>query len=313
MTTNNTIELAWHTFDTVRSTSKDTPTPSAETEKDNRCKQCHGSNSIVMATETVCQDCGLVQKYTRYMSDTYDPIEHSGTFVSNAKNTKLKKMLDWYMWTNDEKTEYKLTNYTKTLCARVGVPDCIETMVCNTVVKVMDAIKKHDGTKRAKVKDGIILVCVQYVTKHMSNATCYLSAVDLAKKQGIDIKYITRAEKLIMELVSSKKLELGNVLYTTQTPMCAIQQVMQQKNIKIAKGILLQVEQVISICADNDLLLDHTPLSIGVCCLFYVLCRNNIDMNAKQCSSLFGISLVTITKTMNKLIQYTDVLESKMV
>ena len=74
-------------------------------------------------------------------------------------------MQDWFMWTNDEKNSYKLSNYTKDLCNKLSIPDTLTPLICNIVNVVISAIKKYEGTKRARVKDGIILSCIEYVGK----------------------------------------------------------------------------------------------------------------------------------------------------
>jgi transcription initiation factor TFIIIB Brf1 subunit/transcription initiation factor TFIIB len=208
----------------------------------------------------------------------------------------MSKMQEWLMWTNEEKNIYKLKNYVKDLCQKLQIVPKIISDIIDTSVFVMETIKKHDGTKRAKVKDGIILVCIQYVSRGS------LSAIDLSKKLDLDIKYITKAEKMILELTNSKKLNLDkNILLQTKTPFDYIIDVIKKQNLKINDQILQQVKQLIKTCETNDLLLDHTPLSVGVCCFYYILKLYDIEIDIKMFSELYNLSIVTIVKTFNKL------------
>lgn len=275
------------------------------------CQGCKSDNFSMSSHEIVCADCGLVQN--TYISNLqsnlpYETQETPTRRTYSAGNAKLKKMQEWYMWTNKEKNEYKLVNYTKALCSKLEINEALTSSICATVVEVMNVIKKHDGTKRARVKDGIILTCIQYVSKNgVHSGTSYISAVDLARKINLDIKYVTKAEKIILELLAGKKLNLNKKnMLETQHPYEYVLTVVQKKSLKIPPIILQQAKQLISVCEANDLLLDHTPLSIGVCCFYYVLKANEIELDVKLFSDLYDLSVVTVIKTYNKLKQYDD-------
>jgi hypothetical protein len=211
----------------------------------------------------------------------------------------MKKMQDWYMWTNEEKNAYKLAVYTKSLCKTLNITETFQQLIADTVIEVMTIIRKHDGTKRARVKDGIILCCIQYVTKTLQQE---LSAIALAKKMNLDIKYVTRAEKIILELINSKKLHLNkSSILETKDPFSYVMDVINKKSIKVSDDILIKISNLIDYCQANDLLLDHTPLSIGVCCFYYVLKLNDMQIDMKVFSELYDLSIVTVIKTHNKL------------
>lgn len=285
------------------------------TSNDAICQGCKSDKLSMFSHEIVCSDCGLVNN--KYISNSQSnlPFETHETPTRSSYSTcnlKLKKMQEWYMWTNDEKNEYKLVNYTKALCSKLEVNEGLTHPICGTVVEVMNVIKKHDGTKRARVKDGIILTCIQYVSKNGVNGT-YISAIDLARKMDLDIKYVTKAEKIILELLANKKLKLDKKnMLETQHPYEYVLTVVQKKSLKIPSMILKQVEELINICEKNDLLLDHTPLSIGVCCFYYVLKANEIELYVKVFSELYDLSVVTVIKTYKKLKKYDDFIKKEL-
>ena len=127
----------------------------------------------------------------------------------------------------------------------------------------------------------------------------------MAKQLDLDIKYVTRAERLILELVNSKKLNLSkSVVLDTQKPYDYIINTIKSKNLNINNQILEHTRSLITICEDNDILLDHTPLSVGVSCFYYILKLNNIDIDLKMFSELYDLSVVTVVKTYNKLKVY---------
>lgn len=275
-------------------------------EKDaHKCKGCASTN-LLNSDEMTCLDCGLIQE-TFYMSRNLSSFENVIPYRKTGGSNKIQKMQEWFMWTNEEKNTYKLTNYTKNLCNQLKIPEVLHTQIFDTVNHVINVIKQQEGPKRARVKDGIILVCIEYVAKYASvNMNINnISASELGKNLGIEIKYITKAEKIIMELVNSKKLILDKTtILSTESPFYYVKNVIDKRGIKIDIDILMLVQKLITYCEDNDVLLDHTPLSIGVCCLYYVLIENNITIDIKVISEIYNLSVVTILKTTNKIKQF---------
>lgn len=266
------------------------------------CTQCLGSDIVLHSNERICSDCGLVlASYLNTSSVSFDAVVQPTFHRPNnsARSNKIKKMQNWYMWSNEEKNAYKLGTYTKDLCTKLDINEDFQQVIADTVIEVMTIIRKHDGTKRARVKDGIILCCIQYVSKSIKHE---MSACDLAKRLHMDIKYVTKAEKIILELINNKKLHLdkGSILETKQ-PFSYVMDVVRRKCLRISEDILKEISTLIHFCQENDILLDHTPLSIGVCCFYYVLKANNIPIDMKVFSELYDLSVVTVIKTYNKL------------
>ncbi len=297
------IDAAWKSMEAcLDMNSKKESSDQREVQK--VCKSCQSDNLAYDSSEVVCYDCGVIQYAVIQTCESYDNSVVSVRKTSGQANSKLQRMQEWYMWSNEEKNSYKLSTYTKSLCSQLNIPEAMVKNVCDTVITVMNAIKKHDGTKRARVKDGIILTCIQYVSNDGYGS---LSAVDLAKTLGIDVKYVTKADKLILELINTHKLNLDkcNVL-ETQKPFYHVKRVIQKHKLSIPPILVTQVEHLIDVCEKNDLLLDHTPLSIGVCCFYYILKNNDVKLDIKQFADLYNLSVVTIIKTYNKLKQHDE-------
>jgi transcription initiation factor TFIIIB Brf1 subunit/transcription initiation factor TFIIB len=259
---------------------------------------------------STCNHCGLVlnkdPEYSNYHFEEQQPQQKS-CYKSSGSNNRLMKMQEWMMWTNEEKNEYKLNKYTKELCEKLQISESLVDYVCNLVSQVMTAIKNGcDGPKRSRVKDGIIIVCIYYISK--GTLTVY-SYMDLAKQIDLNMKYISKADKILMELINSKKLNLSkdfmDNFFKTENPIDYVTKIIDKYELGINEHILNQVIELISICEDNDILLDHTPLSVGVSCFYYILDINNIDINVKLFSDIYDLSMVTVLKTFNKLKQHT--------
>jgi transcription initiation factor TFIIIB Brf1 subunit/transcription initiation factor TFIIB len=275
-----------------------------------QCKSCNSTNIYITQSEFVCNDCGLVNN--KIFSSTVflnNDVEFSKPKNINYNNqfSKIQKMQEWFLWTNEEKNSYKLTNYTKELCSKLNITEILIPIICKVVNVVMDAIKKYDGTKRARVKDGIILSCIQYVA---DDNNLNISICELAKKINLDIKYVTRADRIILELINNQKLNLKkNTVQNIKTPIEYILATINNYKLEIPDIIIKKLKALIKFCETNDILLDHTPLSIGVCCFYYVLKTNNIDINIKTFATMYDLSIVTILKTFNKLNIHSNVIQ----
>lgn len=267
------------------------------------CNQC---DAEMYDNDNTCRECGLVTNESIFSSYCYD--EQPQKLKMRVKDSKLEKMQKWMMWTNDERNEYKLKEYVRNFCQELDVVDAIVPDVFYFVLQVMTSIKSTcDGPKRSSVKDGIIIVCIYYVSKSIKKPCSY---IELSRKINLNMKYISRADKLIMELITSKKLKIPDrfleLLQKIETPIEYIQSIIEKFQLTIDRRILTQVEDLIGICKDNDILVDHMPMSIGVSCFYYVLFINNIDLSVKTFSEMYDLSVATVSKTFNKLKVYTE-------
>lgn len=271
------------------------------------CKNCNSNNLQKDNYQIICFDCGLIlgdDRITSNYSFESKTINNTGfqTKQKGSYNNRITKMQEWYMWSNEEKNLYKLKTYIKELCDKLQIPEYLLQSITDTCVKVMISIKQTEGTKRARVKDGILIVCIHYVTKDTHIPFSY---IDMAKKLKMDIKYVTKAERMILELINSKKLNLDKKsILETKKPYEYIIETINKYNLKISQEILKYVQILIEICEDNDLLLDHTPLSIGVSCFYYILKLKSADIDLKIFSEFYNLSVVTVIKTFNKLKAY---------
>lgn len=292
------LEKLWEEFDNAKENQIENQIEKQGEKQDILiCKNCLSDNVLKDGT-FVCYDCGLTLNEDRISLQQVFENNIPISIKSNFK-CRINKMQEWYMWTNSEKNEYKLKICVQDLCKKLKIAENLIGSIVDTVILVMNAIKINDGTKRARVKDGIILACIHYVSKDTPTPYSYS---ELIKRLDLDIKYITKAERLILELINSNKLNLDKQLVLkTQKPFDYVMNTVKQKGLRINSDILEKVNSLIEICEDNDLLLDHTPLSIGVCCFYYILKLEKIDIDIKLFCEMYQLSVVTVIKIHNKL------------
>ena len=268
------------------------------------CSNCESENIMYDCRDgTVCGDCGLVlQQFAQVSEYAFEEARPMKQMCHNTavSNSRIQKIQEWMTWNNAEKSEYKLKTYTRELCEQLNIYTNIIQGVCHMVVKVMNSIKsRNDGPKRSRVKDGIIVSCIHYISKEQGLQVNYLK---LARSINLDIKYVSKADKILMDL----NFLDNSILNLTESPIGYIQSVVQKYSLQnrinnidefVAKSIVL-----VNICEDNDILLDNTPVSVGCSCFFYVLSKShNLEIDIDFFAEMFGLSSVTITKTVNKL------------
>ena len=263
---------------------------------------CVTSDIIEVKGSYICNLCGVVANNVLNISS--EDISHTiNADTISHKPKYLNKYHEWTLYTNEEKNSYRLYVYTTQLCRKLEIPDHLSQTVSDYVLYVMETVKKYDGTKRAKVKDGIILVCIQYVYKEIDSfENSKKCTVTLAKKLGIDVKYITKAETLILEMINAGKLKMSkNFVVDTPRAFDYVREVINKQQMQVPKKLCEQVKRMIDICEREDILSNHTPLSIGVSCFYYILLANDIKLDIKSLAELYDMSFATIQKTYAKL------------
>lgn len=281
------------------------------------CKNC---DEDLQSGDNVCYNCGLETGGVEYSSYNFEEVEQIPYKKASFQNSRIAKIQEWFTWTSEEKNEYKLNKYTKEFCYNLNnsFSDTKKNIMLNEniieqvvifVSQVMKAIKDDfNGPKRSKVKDGLIIMCIYYILK--SNGGTCISYIDISKILKIEMKYISSANKTITLLINNGKLKIKesfkDFIFKTEKPIDYINKIIEKYSLSIDSSILIQVSNLIDICEDNDILLDHTPLSIGVSCFYYILTLNSLEIDIKLFSELYNISIVTIDKTFKKLLCFKE-------
>lgn len=283
---------------------------------------CNNCNEDLELSDNVCYNCGLETGQVEYSNYNFEETDQVSYSKVSSQNNRITKMQEWFKWTNEEKNEYKLNKYTKEFCYNLNhlfsnnkiniiLNENVIEQVVIFVSQLMKAIKDNfSGPKRSRVKDGLTIMCIYYTLK--SNQI-YTSYIDISKMLKIEMKYISSANKTITQLVNNGKLKVEesfkNFIFKTEKPTDYINKIIDKYNLSIDQLILNQVSSLIDICEDNDVLLDHTPLSIGVSCFYYILSLNSLEVDINLFSEIYNISIVTIDKTFKKLLNYKEQFE----
>ena len=285
-----------------------------------KCKKC---NHLEYNTIDVCTNCGLVinnvQIYDSfYYKDDVCNENHGNDSNESYKriklNGKMSKMTKWISESNNEKHEYKLLLYVKNLCNKLNIQTHINYIYDITSL-ILKLIKEREGTKRSKVKDGIIIVCIYYTfKKHNLELKIFnqeFTLHNLAKNINIDLKYIRQAEKTILDLITKNLIDMDkNILLNVKSSDGYIQEI---KDIFItlnefspaSHNIFFKLKELIKYIEYNEIFLDITPYNIAVGCFYYILKNENgkkCTINLMCFSKSYNVSYTTIQKIYKKCI-----------
>jgi hypothetical protein len=239
----------------------------------------------------ICLECGVVlENHPEFDNYAYEhPIESKG---HSTPFNRLSKLQEWIAWSKEEKVEYKLKKYVREFCEQLSIyPNLIDS-VCNLVYHVLEKIKeKNDGSKRSRVKDAIIINCITYINKDYC-------PYDLAKRANIDVKYISKADRVLLGL---------NLLKNAPQTEKKDEKTFRQEFL-CKQGLLSYLEQIeqnyvilTELCEDNQLL----PQSdTSVICFYYLLDKilgNSNGNLVNTFSDHFKITTSHLIKSLNKL------------
>lgn len=229
------------------------------------------------------------------------------TYANTLNYNRLKKIHEWSNNTKEQQRFLKLKSYVRELCIKIGnleSPHIFDNIV-DITLHVITNLHDVKGIKRGNVKNGIICVCIYYTCKQFASKN--LDYNYISKILDLPMKYITNAEKLILELINSGKISLKkDLLLSNNKPI----DYLTNSSIIIPNDVLTITIKLINLCDQHDILSDNSPVSIGVSCLYYVI-KNVIkdkmyNTTPQSLSNIYNVSIVTITKTYNKLIKYND-------
>ncbi len=295
------------------------------------CSNCKNKDNIIEDTDQgtiVCTNCGQVlenifdscAEWRNYDDDKGDKIRCSvvtnqllpqsslGTTISGgAWKSRLKIIHNWSAMPYKERSLNTVFKEIQSKCAQYKILKCIEDDA-KIMYKNISESKHIDGRTmiiRGDNRKSLIAACVFFACKRKGMTRSPKEIADL-----FNIKYtcMTKGCKNLQKVIDMKLIEVNTGTSKPEdfvSRFCKELKLKQQfidQTIKIAKNIKkLNVASV------------HTPYSIAIASLIIMLEANNMEneqFNRKSLCQKFGVSEITIIKTLKKISEYKDIIIS---
>ncbi|NDC95073.1 hypothetical protein EB118_15980 [bacterium] len=284
------LDTVWDIYDDILTTTDNAPL---------FCSQCKTDEHVSSNSgERTCTNCGLVLA-AEYNDSCYNnKFEYNFVPKRQVKGVDAERIRRWHLYTSEEKGNYRASSYVEELCVKLGIPPSVIPVVVDTVAMVMKKIKEVYGTKRAKVKDSIIVVCISCVAKDFGMDVTQL---EICKKLNVSVKYLSKAETMLIELYNAGKLKKNYSTGLLRDPYEHILFLLKRHNLEVSDRIKMVCKKVIHYCENNDILPSQSPMVLGTICLYYVLQKCECDIDLGTFSSVFNLSSVTLSKGVSTL------------
>ena len=268
------------------------------------CTQCSTDEySRVVNGELTCTRCGLVLS-KEYSDISFDVVQQYPSIQSSViGQSTVCRLQHWYNYTNEEKNAYKLFGYIQSICTRLDLPESVVDIVRENVQLVMSQVKQTYGTKRAKVKDSIIAVCVACVVADLG---IQLTQQDIAKVLCVTARYISKAETMMIELYNAGKLPRNYANGQFKNPFEYVLFLVKKHKLAGIDNVLKYCKSTINYCEANDILSGQSPMTLGVVCFYYSFKKLGYTIDIKTFASVCALSHVTLLKCMQTLEKYSS-------
>jgi len=289
-----------------------------------KCSNCHTDEFIVQDTFggfDVCQKCGEVvdtaifdhnpewkvnddnsQPRCGNPTNPLYPQSSMGTAMAGKCPNKLKKLHNWSIVPHRERSLNGVLTDIKKKCDSVGLVGCIKddaqilykiTSECKTIDK------KNNIIVRNKNKTGLMAACIFYACKRKGETK---SQKEIAKMFGVKQSCVNKGCKNFIKYVQYKNIDYNtNLSYPIQyiKPFCA--------KLTIDKKYIILIESAAQNIQKINIVSSHTPISIAVACILLCSEHYQIPKINKLCiAKTFNISIVTLMKAYEKLVNFTD-------
>lgn len=286
-------------------------------QNNNICQYCK-SDSLIYEDTILCSNCGAVNNLsldysleTRYYgtddnknsgdpsrcggpSNPLLPDLSLGTMINGHGNQIFRKLHKWNSVTYKERSLIKVFNKISKTGNEGIIPNCILDKA-----SVMYKMLSEDSIKRGTSRESLIAACIWNALKAKDNTR---STKEIAKLFKISIKKMTSGCKEFNEKMYNKNKGFVNELKPTKSADYINRYCML---LKLDDVYIKKVEDIVNISHLIGILIQNTPQSIAVGCIFIVSEKYNLGFTKKILHELCDISEVTISKTYKELEKYS--------
>jgi len=294
-----------------------------------KCKNCGSINYRNIKNQIICIDCGNIISYSSMNSieittdskilSPMDQLFFQMTKINTItrfKNSTLNKIQYWsgpYLEKINKDTIKKIQEN----CNKLNLNTKIFNDAVNLYFLSYNNIEKHKRLlnndnnyihinfsdyiiTRGDNRIGILGACVYYACKKNN----YLFDIKkIAEAFEVKPNILHKGCKIFIEAINKTKINIDTDIVL---PIHFINYISDK--LEIDNSTTKKIKELIVRIQDNNICLNHLPLSVCICSVLLYYKHNHQKIFNKKISELFDISNVTINKTLYDLNKYYDFL-----
>ncbi len=228
-----------------------------------------------------------------------------GSFFGGAR--KIKQLQTWCAMPYRERALNCMFKELHTRCTTGNILRCIEDDAKIMIKKMYDC-KHIEGSYKDKyiivrgsARTGLMAMCVYYACKRKGMPRTLKEIADIFE---VSIEVLTNGKKKFHKFLKISNLNI-NIGYNNSDDFVK----RYCKDLHIKQEFIDQTLTISNNIKKLNIASSHTPSSLAVCSILLMADINNFKtINKKLLSKKFKISDVTLTKTLNKIILFKNIL-----
>ena len=294
------------------------------------CKNCKSQNLVINNAKghMVCTDCAVInEEYldenpeinnmendgnnsSRYGTPAsfFFPKASLGTKIVSKNFNRLSLLQKQGQMPYKEKSLMDVLETIQSKCKKYGITQSIIDSAKILYKKVSESVH-NKGKRKGK---NIIMRCIN---RRSMIAACLFHACKLQKETrspkeiadiyDLEIKHVNRGCRKFCDIIDSNTLfyQIKSSQSSDFIERFAKRLNIDKQYINISKDVSNNIHKL-------DLASTHEPPSVAAGCILMVTQHYNIPLSKKQISEIFGISDVTISKTLRKIMPFHKIVLS---
>jgi len=240
----------------------------------------------------------LSKQKAQIIDKTTSQMCSSTTFNTyNSSFTRLRKINNWYLSPHQEKSF-------KNICDKI-IHFCnngeLNQNIINHAYKLFHDLKNNKEFKscRGDNLDGVIGACIYYSCREHDISRTYK---DISNICEVSVTDITNGINIFQDIFK----HTSNIDFIQHITSYSDNIERYCNILNLSENITNDVKKIAKKVDDMKLLVHNTPESMICACIYYVMHINNMKITKSHISTKCNISIPTITKVYNRLLQYND-------
>jgi transcription initiation factor TFIIIB Brf1 subunit/transcription initiation factor TFIIB len=292
------------------------------------CDNCHNPEIKVVGGTYVCLNCysqlgNLVDEsgeWKNYNNDSgnqgnprcslqinpFLPETSCATFIRSSDNSysqRYRQMTSWQIPHYEKSLKHRLDDI-KYFGQLNNLPGNAVEFAQQLYVEFirLQPLHKKKKSSRGDCHTGIIAVCISLACKEFRLPR---SPDEICQQIGIENVDFTKADNLFFSVMQhSKLIDIANNHYVIKSSdyinsFCRVMGIDDRETI----DEIVRIEQKVS---DLKILQKNTPQAIACGCIYFVAKMKNVRLNKSDFDQKCNVSIPTLTKVYDRLIEYTN-------